>query len=272
MAPLCVRIFFSEDENDFHLFDGGSACPNEDCVDDGKIHMVELSVNSTIEDVKQALHTALREAEPEDYTVGYRLDEEDCDETLPESATLGEVFGDEVKVIQLNAKTQKFGKRRVYNVGNKTRKILLVDNRNCFTDINIDPRDLHTLDLNSTFWTRIDKLYVVDINSDPGPNPQKPNFQIRKYMLRAKGDIVIEDNGDILIGHLDVNTGVIVGLNDMPNPVRMLKGDGITKQYRDEWNEGRTLFRQRIFLAHTIIQDIAALSEAGAAIAGVALG
>lgn len=246
MAALRVRIFLSQDNDDFHLFDGG-----------------ELNINSTINDVKEALHRALGEtAEASEYIVGYHAD--DRDEIIPDTATLEEVFGNEVEVIELNAKTQSYGQRRIYSWYPQTIKLLHVENRNSFTDVNIPPKDLHTIPLNSTFWTGIDKLYVVDINNDPGVNPNRPNFQIRKYMLRAEGDIVITDNGDILIGELDVDTGNIVGEH-----VRMRRGDGVTKQYREEWNEGVPLYKQRIYLAHTIIQDIAAIAEIGVGIAGV---
>ena len=72
------------------------------------------------------------------------------------------------------------------------------------------------------------QLYVVDLDSEPGPNPVKPNFQILKYTLNTSGDVVIMENGDIAIGQ-EVNkdeNGVIVGVNGW---VRNKKGDWIQR-------------------------------------------
>ena len=69
------------------------------------------------------------------------------------------------------------GRRRVYSQLLK-RKVLLVDNMNCFVDVNLTPNRLHTIDLNATYWTGEDKLYVVDIVSESGPNPEKLNYKI----------------------------------------------------------------------------------------------
>ena len=102
------------------------------------------------------------------------------------------------------------------------------------------------------------QLYVVDIDSEPGPN-----FQIQKFKLNESGEVVIMENGDIVIGQ-EVNkdeNGAIIGVNGWERnekgdwiqredlqgdflwtakPVTMLKGEGVTKQYREEWNTGTT--------------------------------
>ena len=57
------------------------------------------------------------------------------------------------------------------------------------------------------------QLYVVDIDSEPGPNPERP--QILKYTLNESGEVVIMENGDIAIGQ-EVNKDknkAIVGVN-----------------------------------------------------------
>ena len=58
MASLCVKVFVSGQDEDYHLFDGEAPCPNAECADEEEVHE-KFNLESKIKDVKIVLQGPL---------------------------------------------------------------------------------------------------------------------------------------------------------------------------------------------------------------------
>lgn len=282
MASRSLRVKIFVTENDYWLFDGSSASyhPQNQNDEEEPIEHQGFTSDSQLADVKQALEdVTLQDAGQ--WIVSYHGDE--IDEEIPEGETLGRVF-ENADEIELDAVTPALGERDIYSwrPGGERRVILKTDGKNCFNEFIIVPNDKHPVKLNATFWSRKDKLYVVDLIDKEEKDPEKRNFQIRRYILpklERRSDVVIDDAGNVLLGTVqrvedqnDVTKKHITGVEGLAGasePVKIEKEDGLVKQYKQAWNDGTGTFDKRIALTKTVVEMICSVLGVALSVVGL---